>query len=108
MVNDKFSPWSRVAEDWEIVNDLSELINDKKLFKNKEEMENSLFNYLNLTNDKNSPKTCTDLEGLIFKNEQITVNNIDYYYSNAIARASKTMFKCRNEKIKLKATGTEG
>ncbi len=101
-------PPGEAREDWEIVNDLSELINDKKLFKNKEEMENSLFNYLNLTNDKNSPKTCTDLEGLIFKNEQITVNNIDYYYSNAIARASKTMFKCRNEKIKLKATGTEG
>ena len=41
-------------------------------------------------------------------NEEIIIDPIDYYYSNAIARASKTMFECRNEKIKLKSTGTEG
>jgi NADH-quinone oxidoreductase subunit G len=95
-------------EDWQIINDLAEAINNKKLFKNKEELESSLLNYLNLTNEKNLSKESTDIKDLIYKNEEIKINNIDYYYSNAIARASKTMFKCRNEKIKLKATGTEG
>jgi len=28
--------------------------------------------------------------------EKINIKNIDYYYSNSIARASKTMSDCRN------------
>ena len=102
-----YSP-GEAREDWQIINDLAEAINNKKLFKNKEELESSLLNYLNLTSEKNLSKESTDIKDLIYKNEEIKINNIDYYYSNAIARASKTMFKCRNEKIKLKATGTEG
>ena len=43
-----------------------------------------------------------------FISEKINVDNIDYYYSNVIARSSKTMTECRNEKLKLKNTGTEG
>ena len=43
-----------------------------------------------------------------FVDEKIEVQNLDYYYSNVIARSSKTMFECRNQKIKLKFTGTEG
>ena len=65
-------------------------------------------NYLNLLNEKNLSEEIIDIKNLIFKNEEIKINNIDYYYSNVIARASKTMFKCRSEKIKLKSTGTEG
>ena len=38
----------------------------------------------------------------------IIIEDIDYYHSNAIARASKTMSECRNEKIKSSSTGTEG
>ena len=44
---------------------------------------------------------------LIFQNEVIKIDN-DYYYSNVIARASKTMSECRNLKVDLKSTGTEG
>jgi len=101
-------PPGDAREDWQIINDLAEAINNKKLFKNKKELESSLLNYLNLTNEKNLSKESTDIKNLIFKNEEIKINNVDYYYSNPIARASKTMFKCRNEKAKLKATGTEG
>ena len=39
---------------------------------------------------------------------KIIIKDNDYYYSNSIARASKTMSNCRNEKINLKSTGTEG
>ena len=31
----------------------------------------------------------------------------DYYFSNVVARASKTMFECNNSKLVLKKTGTE-
>ena len=62
-----------------------------------------MFNYLNL-------KTKSNEEVIIkeFINEKINVDNIDYYYSNVISRSSKTMTDCRNEKIKLNKTGTEG
>ena len=101
-------PPGEAKEDWQIINELAEVINNKKLFQNKEELESSMFNYLNLEKDKNTSKISTDIKDLIFKDEKIKINDVDYYYSNPIARASKTMFKCRNEKINLKATGTEG
>ena len=40
--------------------------------------------------------------------EKILVEDIDYYYSNTIARASKTMSECRYARSYLKKTGTEG
>ena len=36
------------------------------------------------------------------------IKDIDYYYSNTIARASKTMSECRYARANLKKTGTEG
>ena len=38
----------------------------------------------------------------------LIVNYKDYYFSNVIARSSKTMLDCNNSKIDLKRTGTEG
>ena len=40
--------------------------------------------------------------------ENIFVDEIDYYFSNVIARASKTMSECKNARLNLKKTGTEG
>jgi len=101
-------PPGEAKEDWKIINDLAESIIGKKLFKDKEELDSSLLNYLNLENEKKSSRKDSALDNLVFNNEQIKLNNIDYYYSNVIARSSKTMFNCRNEKFKLKSTGTEG
>ncbi len=97
-------PPGEAKEDWEIINNLSELIKRKKIFKNKDELIDSMFNYLKLKNssDKN------DLLDINFFNEKIFVNHSNYYFSNVIARASKTMTDCNNAKIKLKQTGTEG
>ena len=47
-----YSP-GEAREDWQIINDLAEVINNKKLFKNKEELESSLLNNLNLMCEKN-------------------------------------------------------
>jgi len=43
-----------------------------------------------------------------FLNEKLTVNYKAYYFSNVIARSSKTMLDCYNSKIKIKKTGTDG
>ena len=101
-------PPGEAREDWKIINDLAESIIGKKLFKDKEELDSSLLNYLNLENEKKSSRKDSVVDNLVFNNEEIKLNNIDYYYSNVIARSSKTMFNCRNEKFKLKSTGTEG
>ena len=63
-----------------------------------------MFNYLN----KNNKTRKTNLTESIFINEKILLDEIDYYYSNVISRSSKTMTECRNEKIKIMNTGTEG
>lgn len=99
-------PPGDALEDWEIINKLSELIKRKKLFKDKNELVDSMLNYLKLKKEKlsNSPAKSKNE----FVNEKISVNEIDYYYSNVIARASKTMSECRNNLLKLKKTGTDG
>ena len=61
-------------------------------------------NYLSL----NSKETNDEILNVEFDNEKLIFDNIDYYYSNVIARASHTMTQCRNEKLKMKKTGTEG
>jgi NADH-quinone oxidoreductase subunit G len=94
-------PPGEAKEDWKIINDLSELINHKKLFKDKEELESSMINYINLFKKNNVSKKNSDNNDLEFISEKIIINKIDYYYSNVIARASKTMSECRNEKINM-------
>ena len=63
-----------------------------------------MLNYLKL-NKKDNSIIENDTN---FVSEKITIDPIDYYFSNVIARASKTMFECRREKIKIEKTGTEG
>ena len=40
--------------------------------------------------------------------KHLKVNFKDYYFSNVIARSSKTMLDCYNSKLDIKRTGTEG
>ena len=97
-------PPGDAKEDWEIINNLSELLKRKKIFNNKDELVDSMFNYLNLKSENNKSEPIETN----FIDEKIIVDNHDYYFSNVIARASKTMADCHNEKIKLKNTGTDG
>jgi len=98
-------PPGDAKEDWQIINELSLNINSKKLFDSKESLEKKMINYISL----NKKKSYNSLDNnKFFVNEKIIVSDLDYYYSNVIARASKTMSECRNVKINLKSTGTEG
>jgi len=100
-------PPELAKEDWAIINELAESMNHRKLFNDKDELDSSLINQINLHIKKNTSLTSSKVKELIFENELITVDN-DYYYSNVIARASKTMSECRGLKADLKSTGTEG
>jgi NADH-quinone oxidoreductase subunit G len=101
-------PPGEAKEDWQIINDLAELMNNRKLFNDKEELESSMFNYLNLKKEKISPNSIQENISKNFENEFLEVKVKDYYFSNVIARSSKTMLDCFNSKLGIKRTGTEG
>ena len=103
-------PPGDAKEDWQIINELSEYINNRKLFNDKDELESSMFNHLNLQKEKqnNFNEQKDNSSNSEFQNENIKIFVKDYYFSNVIARSSKTMIECNNSKINLKSTGTEG
>ena len=101
-------PPEDAKEDWLIINELAEAMNHRKLFNDKDELDSSLINQINLYIEKNNSKQIMNITELNFENEFLKIDNKDYYYSNVIARASKTMFECKNAKTNFKSTGTEG
>ena len=101
-------PPGDAKEDWEIINDLAEHINNRKLFNDKDELESSMFNFLKLKKERNNIAQIEKNIQENFKNEKLNVNVKDYYFSNVIARSSKTMLDCNNSKLDIKRTGTEG
>jgi len=101
-------PPGNAKEDWQIINDLAEHMNNRKLFNDKEELESSMFNYLKLKEENNKPKFIDNTKKSIFQNEDLKIKIKDYYFSNVVARSSKTMLDCNNSKLNIKRTGTEG
>ena len=101
-------PPGESKEDWQIINELAELINNRKLFNDKDELESSMFNFLNLKKEKQKQRLVIEHNQNGFKNENINIEFKDYYFSNVIARSSKTMLDCNNSKVDFKRTGTEG
>jgi NADH-quinone oxidoreductase subunit G len=98
-------PPNKAKEDWEIINNLAEQMNNRKLFNDKDELESSMFNYLKL---KKENKINSKIDSSNFVDEKININVKEYYFSNVIARSSKTMIECNNAKVDIKKTGTEG
>ena len=101
-------PPGDAKEDWQIINDLAEVMNNRKLFNDKDELESSMFNYLKMNKDQQTSELDYKLNESDFNDEFLKVDYKDYYFSNVIARSSKTMLECNNAKIDLKKTGTEG
>ena len=101
-------PPGEAKEDWQIINELAEMMNNRKLFNDKDELESSMFNYLNLKKEKQENLSNTKVDLINFEDEILKITYKDYYFSNVIARSSKTMLNCNNSKLEVKRTGTEG
>ena len=101
-------PPGEAKEDWQIINELAETMNNRKLFNDKDELISSMFNSINLQKENKTPIYIKKSTNEDFKNEELVVDYKDYYFSNVIARSSKTMIDCHNSKIKIKKTGTDG
>jgi len=96
-------PPGEAKEDWQIINELSALIRKKYLYNNKDELINAMQNYLKLHTEHRS----FEIPNYDYVEENILIDEIDYYHSNSIARASKTMTDCKNARVNFKKTGTE-
>jgi NADH-quinone oxidoreductase subunit G len=96
-------PPGEAKEDWQIINELSALISKKYLYYNKDDLIKAMLNYLKLHTKIGS----FQIPNYNFLEENILVDEINYYHSNSIARASKTMTDCKNARVNFKKTGTE-
>ena len=103
-------PTNKALEDWKIFNLINHNLNSSNLFYDfssirklaLQEIPN--FSEIDLLPKKTKPiKTNTSLEAT---SEKINIKEIDYYFSNSIARASKTMSDCRNISNDNKKNGT--
>jgi len=101
-------PPGEAKEDWQIINNLAEFMNNRKLFNDKDELESSMFNYINLRKENSNQSNIKDNNDELIKDDNLQVIVKDYYFSNVIARASKTMRECNNSKLEKKLTGTNG
>jgi len=97
-------------EDWKIILDLSMFLGFSIGFETKNDLEKKLKNsnkfFLKFDateNIKSNEKLIT--ENVEFFNSKIEIEKIDYYFTNYISRASKTMNECKNEKNKLELNG---
>ena len=101
-------PPGEAKEDWQIINELAEMMNNRKLFNDKDELVSSMFNFLNLKKEKQKSSSIKEINQINFENEDLKIESKNYYFSNVIARSSKTMLDCYNSKLDIKRTGTEG
>ena len=83
-------------------------MNNRKLFNDKDELESSMINYINLKKERQNVDTAEVLKNDQYIDEDLKIISKNYYFSNVIARASKTMLDCHNSKLNIKKTGTEG
>jgi NADH-quinone oxidoreductase subunit G len=83
-------------------------MNNRKLFNDKDELESSMLNFVNLQKENKTLSKHKFDSKESFINEKLVVDYKDYYFSNVVARSSKTMIDCHNSKIKIKKTGTDG
>ena len=97
-------------EDWKIFNLISNSLYKSNLFDNFLSIrelalkETPMFSKIDLLPIKN--KSVNHDVSSLSENEKINIRPLDYYYSNAIARASKIMSDCRNININNKKKGT--
>jgi len=93
-------PPGEALEDWKIFNLILEKLNERKNLNNFNDLRKEAVSLIPNFDKLNAlPQTIIKKDykkkEFSFLNEEIFVNKIDYYFSNAISRSSKTMSECR-------------
>ena len=103
-------PIGEALEDWKIFNSILKELGKNENLSNfdvlRKEVLKSIPNFTALNElpsfkDNKFENTSSD-----FKSEEIIIKDLDYFFTNAISRSSKTMSECRQIKFSSKKTGT--
>jgi len=104
------SPTGEAIEDSKIFNMISENLNKIKLYKDQHSLRKEILDiipgFTKLNDLPNLDIKNIFKKNLIYLNKKIIIKKIDYYYSNAICRSSKTMAECRKINYKQLKDGT--
>ncbi len=104
-------PIGEAKEDWKIFNMILKKINSKnKIMKFdilRKEAINSIKDFSSLNELPKYSESNFDISNSEFFSEKIMIKELDYYFSNAISRSSKTMSECRQARQNIKKTGTD-
>ena len=104
-------PIGEALEDWKIINLIFKKLNKNENLLNfdllRKEVLKLIPNFTEL-NGLPSFKANNDNNSIPdFLSEEVLIRKLDYYFTNAISRASKTMSECRHVKQSSKKTGTD-
>ena len=98
-------------EDWKIFNlILKKLGKNENLFNFellRREVIKLIPNFTKLNELPNFKESSIAREPVNFLSEEINIKELDYFFTNSISRASKTMSECRQIKHSSKKTGTD-
>ena len=103
-------PIGEALEDWKIFNRIIKKISVKENLNNLDQLRKEVLNIISNFSKINELPTLSEIKNKKlqsdFISEEILVRELDYYYSNSISRASKTMSDCRQIRQKIKKDGT--
>ena len=103
-------PIGESKEDWKIFNLLLRDLNEKNETFKFEDLRKESLSLINNFSTINELPIFKDIQNdhttFPFFNEEVGIKHLDYYFSNAISRSSKTMSECRQIRQKQKKTGT--
>ena len=96
-------PPGDAREDWLILKDLANILKKPLGHNNVHSLTESIKKKLKSKINNNGKKN----KKIVFVNDEILIKNVDYYYTNPIARSSKVMSECRQISKKFLFTGIE-
>ena len=104
-------PIGEALEDWKIFNMILKGLGKKEKLSNFDSLRKEVLklipNFTKLNALPSFKDSVVDNITSSFVSEEVNIKELDYYFTNAISRASKTMSECRQLKLSSKKTGTD-
>ena len=104
-------PIGGALEDWKIFNLILKKLNKNENLSNfdtlRKEVLTLIPNFTELNKLPYFKESLSNNTSSNFVKEEVNIKELDYFFTNAISRASKTMSECRQIKRGTKKTGTD-